>query len=103
VDLVDLHADHRQGLVQAGFVEGVTEVGVLLDVGDAPLLQDPGEPGIGVVVDPHDRGSAQVELFHRSEADALEPAHYDVVAHPGPRVRFHPGMLPIRSRSDVAG
>ena len=102
VDLVDLDADHRGGTRQAGLLESLAPVGVAPDVGDAPVVQGPGEAGVGVVVDHDDRGAAQGELLHGPQADALEPADDHVPVHVVGFQTVHPGMLPSSSAVEVA-
>ena len=100
VYLVDLDADHGQGPGQAGLEQGVAEVGAATDVGDAPVLEDPGEARVGVVVDHDDRCAAEVELLDRAEPDALEAAHDHVVAQLRPRLWFHAPTFSIWSVGD---
>ena len=93
MDLVDLDADGRGGPREARLLEALAPMRVAPDVRDAPVLQDAGEPGVGVVVDHHHRGAAQVELLHGPQSDALQPAHDDVAAPAFGRCRIHAGML----------
>ena len=81
VDLVDLDADDRGGPCQAGFVESLAPVGVAADMGHAPVVEGPPAAGIGVVVDHDDLGTAQVELLHGAQPDALEAADDHMTLH----------------------
>jgi hypothetical protein len=49
-------------------------MGVVANMGNAPVVEDSREAGIGVVVDHDNQGAAQVELLHGAQPDALEAA-----------------------------
>ena len=57
------------------------EVGAALQVGDAPVLENPREADIGLGVNDDDRCATQVQLLDDAESDALQAAHDDVIAH----------------------
>ena len=102
VDLVDLHADHGGGPRQTRLFESFAPVGVSPDVGDPPVVEGPPAAGIGVVVDHHHRGAAEVELLHGTQPDALQPADDHVALHALGLREIHPGMLPARIGAEVA-
>ena len=99
MDLVHLDADDGRRSVEVRFGETLASVGVPTDVLHAPVLERPREAWIGVVIDDHHAGPAQVELLHRAQAHTLEAAH-DHVSRSG--VPFHRGMLPTAMRPQVA-
>ncbi len=99
VDLVHLDADDRHRSVEACFGETLASVGVPTDVLHAPVLERPREAWIGIVIDDHHAGPAQVELLHRAQAHTLEAAD-NHVSRAG--VPFHWGMLPTSMRPQVA-
>ena len=102
MNLLDPGADHGHGVGQSRLDEGVTAVGVLLQVRHAPVRQHPGEACVGLVVDHDDRSSTEVKLLHNAKGDSLEPTDDDVVAQFHPGVRLHASMLPSRIRPEVA-
>ena len=102
VDLVDLDADHRGGTRQACFLESLAPMGVAPNVGDAPIVQGPGEAGVGVVVDHDDLRAAEGELLHGAQSDTLEAADDHVTIHVVGLHANHPRMLPSRFAVDVA-
>jgi hypothetical protein len=102
VDLVDLHADHGGGARRPGLLEAFATVRPAAHVRDAPVRQDAGEPGVGVVVDHHHLRPAEVELLDGAQPDALETAHNDVAGHAVGHRGIHPRMLPSRLAAEVA-
>ena len=70
--------------------------------GTPQSCEGPPAAGIGVVVDHHDPGAAQVELLHRAQPHALEAAHDHVTLHAFGLVPIHQGMLPGRPPTMVA-
>ena len=93
VDLVHLDAHDCRRALEARFGETLASIGVPTDVLHAPVLERPREAWIGIVVDDHHAGPAQVELLHRAQAHTLEaadnhvsrvgvPFHWGHVANP---------------------
>jgi hypothetical protein len=71
MDLLGLGADHRGGGGQPSLDERVTQIRRPLQVRHAPVLEDAGEPKVGIGVD-HDHGRpAQVQLLDDSKSDPL--------------------------------
>ena len=82
--------------------QALAAMGPAAYVRDAPVRQDAGEPGVGVVVDHHHLGAAEMELLHRAQSDALEPAHNDVTGDAIGRHGIHGRMLPSGPAAEVA-
>ena len=102
VDLVDLHADHGRRPRQAGLFESFAPVGMAPDMGDAPVVEGPPAPGIGVVVDHDDLGTAEGELLHGAQPDALQAADDHMALHVLGVHAIHQRMLSVRIGAEVA-
>ena len=70
-------------------------------MGNAPVVEDPREAGIGVVVDHDNLGAAEVELLHGAQPDAVEAAEYDMALHVFGLGAVHPRMLPCGSAVEL--
>lgn len=86
-------ADHRECLDQTCFKEGISQVGVSMNVRDSPFLQYPGESGVGIIVHHDHRCSTESELLDDPESDSLESTHDHVVTQPQFHLRFHDRMF----------
>ena len=77
-------------------------MGVTSDVGDAPVVEGPPAPGIGIVIDDDDLCTAEGELLHGAQAHALEAADDHVALHVLGVQAIHQRMLSVRIDAEVA-
>ena len=102
MDLVELSAHDGNGTIEPRFLEPLAKVRTSLDMAHAPLIEDAGESGVGIVVDDDDFGAAEMELLHRAQPDPLEATHDDVAGQFLERMVSHLDMLPSGAVAQVA-
>ena len=102
LDLGALGTDNGPGGRQSRFLEDGGDPGTAHHDGHVPGLDDPDQPGLGVVVDHHHSHTGLAELFDGSQPDALKAAHNDV-AGPAPNGDpVHPGIVSYQRFRPVA-